>query len=195
MTPAFGTGAAVVSLADGSTLGSIDQVFFDPRRMAVAGFTFHHGGGLFGGGSTGLVDISDVHAFGPDAITISDVSVIRSELAIESQRGDLLDLEELIHRPVLTVAGTRVGRVAAVQFGDTSYRLVALDVAGERQDERLRIAVDDIKTIGDDLIIVADRYNTAPQHGEASRPLRVIRPAIAPEEPASRRQQRHARGA
>ncbi|MCC7021913.1 MAG: hypothetical protein IT338_03750 [Thermomicrobiales bacterium] len=178
MTPAFGKDATVVSLADGSTLGAIDQVFFDPRRMAVVGFSFHHGGGSFGGGTTGLVDLSDVHAFGPDAITIGDLSVIRSELALGEKREDLLDLEELIHHPGMTEAGTRVGRVA-----------------GERQDERLRIGVDDIETIGGDLIIVADRYSTAPQLVEASRPARVIRPVAAPEEPATRRQERHARGA
>ena len=54
-------GTPVISLTDGSTLGAIDHVYFDPDRLAVVGFTFHKGG-LFGGGTSGLVDIADVHA-------------------------------------------------------------------------------------------------------------------------------------
>ena len=79
MTTRLVKGTPVISLADGSTLGAIDHVYFDPARLAVVGFTFHKGG-LFGGGTSGLVEIADVHAFGPDAVTISDISVVASNI-------------------------------------------------------------------------------------------------------------------
>jgi sporulation protein YlmC with PRC-barrel domain len=163
-------GTPVVSLADGSTLGAIDHVYFDPARLAVVGFTFHQGGGIFGGGSTGLVDIADVHAFGSDAVTIDDASVVRSEVAIETRRSELLDLESLLHRTVITDGGTRVGRVAAIQFGDASHRLTAIDVVDADAERPYRIPAEKIRTIGEEWIIVAD----ADAEPAARRPLRVV---------------------
>jgi uncharacterized protein YrrD len=172
-------GTPVISLADGSTLGTIDHVYFDPERLAVVGFTFHKGG-LFGGGTSGLVETTDVHAFGPDAVTITDISVVQNDLAVETRRGDLLDLEDLLKRPVMTDSGTRLGHVAAIQFGDASHRLTAIDVVATGSGEQCRIAADEIQAIGDELIIVADPSAvTATDEAPRSRALRVVtaRPA------------------
>jgi uncharacterized protein YrrD len=172
-------GTPVISLADGSTLGAIDHVYFDPERLAVVGFTFHKGG-LFGGGTSGLVDIADVHAFGPDAVTITDISVVQSDIAVETRRGKLLDLEDLLKRPVMTDGGTCLGHVGAIQFGDASHRLTAVDVVAAGSGEHGRIAADEIQAIGDEFIIVADP-SAVPAADEvpATRPLRVVtaRPA------------------
>ena len=166
-------GTPVVNLADGSTLGAIDHVYFDPARLAVVGFTFHHGGGIFGGGATGLVDVADVHAFGSDAVTIDDASVVRSEVAIEARRSELLDLESLLHRTVMTDGGERVGRVAAIQFGDASYRLMGIDVDDGETNRPRRIAADAIRAIGEEWIIVAEPEAATLAH-PARRPLRVV---------------------
>src|SRR5919107_2881156 len=148
-------GTPVISLADGSTLGTIDHVYFDPEHLAVVGFTFHKGG-LFGGGTSGLVEIADVHAFGTDAVTITDVSVVHNDLALEARRGDLIDLEELLKRKVMTESGTCLGHVGAIQFGDASHRLTALDVIATGSSEHGSIPGEEIRAIGDELIIVAD---------------------------------------
>lgn len=167
-------GTSVVSLADGATLGTIEHVYFDPDRMAVVGFTIRHGGGLFGGGTTGLVDMSDVQSFGPDAVMVTDVSVVRSELAVETSHGELVELETILHRTVMTESGATVGHVAAVQFGDHSYSLKALEVVGAGRHARGRIAADDIHTIGEDLIIVAEP--TRPAVPVSSRSRRTVHP-------------------
>lgn len=166
-------GMPVVSLADGARLGTIDHVYFDPRRRVVVGFTFHQGGGLFGGGTSGLVDISDVHAFGPDAVTVNDISVVRSELAVETNQTPLVDLESLVDRTVMTEGGALVGRVAAIRFGDASHSLVALDVVGEGS-HRGRIGAREIQTIGPELIIVADPARTMPRPAAERARLRTI---------------------
>ena len=180
MTTRLVKGTPVISLADGSTLGAIDHVYFDPKRLAVVGFTFHQGGGLFGHGSSGLVDITDVHAFGSDAVTIDDVSVVRSDLVVEPMREHLLELEHLLKRDVMTEAGTLVGQVAAVQFGDGSYKLTALDVIEAESHEHLHIGADQIQTIGEELIIVADRAAVAAKPGQPKQPLHVVtsRPTV-----------------
>ena len=177
MTTRLVKGTSVVSLADGATFGVIDHVYFDPVRMAVAGFTFHQRSGLFGvgSGSSGLVDISDVHAFGSDAVTVRDVSVVRSEMAVDANDRGFLELETLLNRPVMTDNGTTVGRVAAIEFGDTSHALVALDVVGEGSDDHGRILATDIQTIGADLIIVGDPSAAPVRNRVSSRPvLRTI---------------------
>jgi len=179
MTTRLVKGTPVISLADGSTLGTIDHVYFDPERLAVVGFTFHKGG-LFGGGTSGLVEIADVHAFGPDAVTITDISVVQNDLAVETRRGDLIDLEDLLKRPVMTDSGTRLGHVAAIQFGDASHRLTAIDVVATGSGEHCRIAAGEIQAIGDELIIVADPSAvTAADEAPRARALRVVtaRPA------------------
>ena len=188
MTTRLVKGTPVISLADGSTLGTIDHVYFDPERLAVVGFTFHKGG-LFGGGTSGLVEITDVHAFGPDAVTISDISVVQNDLAVESRRGDLLDLEELLKRPVMTDSGTRLGHVAAIQFGDASHRLTAIDVLATGSDEQCRIAAAEIQAIGDEMVIVADPSAvTAAEVAPRARALRVVtaRPAGSRDDRAHR---------
>jgi uncharacterized protein YrrD len=180
MTTKLVKGTPVVSLADGATLGTIEHVYVDPGRKAVVGFTIRHGGGLFGGGTAGLVDISDVHSFGPDAVMVNDVSVVRSQLAVETGHGELVELESLLHRTVMTEGGTAVGHVAAIQFGDHSHALKALDVVGEGRYDRGRIAADDIQTIGLELIIVAEPSGPAmtlasrSQHGALHQPTRLI---------------------
>jgi uncharacterized protein YrrD len=179
MTTRLVKGTPVISLADGSTLGTIDHVYFDPERLAVVGFTFHKGG-LFGGGTSGLVEITDVHAFGPDAVTITDISVVKNDLAVETRRGDLLDLEDLLKRPVMTDSGTRLGHVGAIQFGDASHRLTAIDVVATGSGEQSRISADEIQAIGDELIIVADPSAvSAADAAPRARALRVVtaRPA------------------
>ena len=181
MTTRLVKGTPVISLADGSTLGAIDHVYFDPERLAVVGFTFHKGG-LFGGGTSGLVEIADVHAFGPDAVTITDVSVVHCDLALEAKRGDLIDLEELLKRTVMTESGTCLGHVAAIQFGDASHRLTALDVLVSGSGEHCPIAAGEIQAIGDELIIVADPSAvTATDEARSHRALRVVtaRPAAS----------------
>ena len=188
MTTRLVKGTPVVSLADGETLGSIDHVYFDPERLAVVGFTFHKGG-LLGGGTSGLVETTDVHAFGPDAVTITDISVVKNDLAVESRRGDLLDLEELLKRPVMTDSGTRLGHVAAIQFGDASHRLTAIDVVAAGSDEHCRIAAAEIQAIGDEMIIVADPSAvTAADKAPRARALRVVtaRPAGSRDDGAHR---------
>lgn len=51
-------------------------------------------------------------------MTITDVSAVRSELVVESYKDTLLDLEELLHRTVMTESGSRIGRVRSIQCGN-----------------------------------------------------------------------------
>ena len=76
MTTRLVKGTPVISLTDGSTLGAIDHVYFDPDRLAVVGFTFHKGG-LFGG-DVGAGRYRGCPRFWSGRCPITDVSVVHS---------------------------------------------------------------------------------------------------------------------
>lgn len=147
-------GTAVVSLGNGAKLGAVDHVYLDPRQKRIVGFSFHQGG-LFAK-TSGVIDIADVHGIGPDAVTIDDVSAIRSDLVLEAKGRDLVDLDDLLGRKVITAGGSLVGKVAAIRFGEDSHALVGLDVVpGDHQEHRL-VPADRIEQLGTELIVVAD---------------------------------------
>ncbi len=154
MSTKLAKGTAVVNLADGSKLGTIDTVYLDPERKEIAGFSFHQGGFL--GKTTGMVDASDVHAFGTDAVTVPDASVVRSELAIGARREELIELESLLKRKVLTAGGTYVGQIVSVRFGHDSHRLTAVEVSSGFFRENRLLPADVVVQLGTELVLVAD---------------------------------------
>lgn len=155
MTPKLTRGTPVISLAEGTTLGVVDRVYFDPERLAVVGFTIRQHGGLLGGGPTGVIDIADVRAFGPDAVTIDDVGAVRSELAVAAVAASLIEMEALLGRAIVTAGGRRLGRIAEVIFDEDSHQLLTFVVEMDDGGQR-RIAAADVATVGEDLVVVAE---------------------------------------
>ncbi len=149
-------GTAVVSLDDGAKLGKIDHVYLDPARKEIVAFSFQHGGGLLGGKTSHLVDVADVHGIGQDAVTLDGAAVVRSELAVAAKRAELVDLEDLLKRTVITESGTVIGQVAAIGFGLDTYRLTGIEVSPGFFKTRATIAAEEIENIGEELIVVAD---------------------------------------
>lgn len=148
-------GTAVVSLADGAKLGTVDRVFLDPTSKAIVGFTFHSGG-FFGHRSASMVDVADVHAIGPDAITLTNASAVRSEVAIGARCDGLIDLDDLLKRKVITEGGQLVGQVTAIEFDQDAYALARIEVAAGGGAPDAAIPAARITNIGTDLIVVAD---------------------------------------
>lgn len=169
MSTKLAKGTSIISLNDGRKLGTIQHIYFDPEHKAVVGFSFSQGGGLFCNKTTGLVDVTDVHAFGPDVVTIDDASSVHSELAARGL-DNLIDLEDLLKRKVVTAGGEILGQVAAIHFHQDSYRLTALDVSPGLLQQNTTVPGGDVNHIGDELIIVAD-----PVSGVAAE--RVLAPA------------------
>lgn len=167
-------GTAVVSLGDGAKLGTVDRVYLDPERKRIVGFSFH-AGGLFAK-TSGVVDIADVHGIGPDAVTIDDASAIRSQLVLDARECDLIELDDLLRRKVITEGGAFVGQVAAIRFGEESHGLTAIDVSPGAHQETRSIPADRIQRIGTDLIVIADAAEQRPvvqQHPAVGRLVRV----------------------
>jgi uncharacterized protein YrrD len=157
-------GTAVISLADGAKLGAIDHVYLDPRRKEIVGFSFHSGG-LFGKTSN-MVDVSDVHSIGPDAVTLTDTSAVRSEIAINAKCEDLIELDDLLKRKVVTEGGTFVGQVTCIEFGLDSYRLTQIAVSSGLMRGTDTIHADDILNVAGELVVVSDAVCGAEAGGQ-----------------------------
>ena len=147
-------GTAVVSITDGEKLGTIDHVYLDPNSKRIVGFSFHSGGFL--GRSSAVVDVGDVYAIGEDAVTLNDASAVRSGLAVQSKTGDLIDLEDLLKRKVMTQGGTYVGQVASVEFGQPSYHLTQIEISPGHFKGHETIPAADIVSLGGELVVVSD---------------------------------------
>ncbi|CAA9580714.1 MAG: hypothetical protein AVDCRST_MAG19-3930 [uncultured Thermomicrobiales bacterium] len=147
----------MVSLADGTELGSVEHVYLDPTRKLIVAFSFQSGGGLFGGKARSLVDVADVHAIGPDAITITDAAAVRSEMAIGDRCHGLIELDDLLKRKVMTERGEHLGQLTAIHFEQGSYRVSSIEVShGRLHPETTSIPAAQLGQIGDDLILVTD---------------------------------------
>ncbi len=92
---------------------------------------------------------------GPDAVTVDDVAGVRSEVALAT-RDDLVDLEELLKRKVLTESGALVGEIRSIQFDQDSYRLTGIEVSPGAFQGNTVIPADEIVNLGAELVVVAD---------------------------------------
>ncbi len=160
-------GTAVVNLGDGAKLGTVDHVYFDPDTKRVVGFSFHQGS--FFGKTSGVIDMADVHGVGPDAVTITDASAIRSQLVLEARECELIELDDLLKRKVMTESGRYVGEVAAIKFGEASHGLTAIDVSPGNHEDNRSISAERIQQIGSDVIVIADAVERLPAAGRLVR--------------------------
>ncbi len=150
-------GLAVISIADGTKLGSINHLFVDPAGKRVVGFSVGSGHGLLSHEpDQGLiVDAGDVHSLGPDALTLTDASAARGESTNTAYSG-LVDADQLTKRKALTEGGTLVGQVASLEFDPVTYRLTGIEVSPGFFKSNRMIPIEQVTNIGEELVKVAD---------------------------------------
>jgi len=150
-------GIAVVSIADGTKLGTVDEVYVDPSDRRVVGFTLHSGGGGFLSRHRhdGLIDVSDIHSLGADALTLDDASKVQDD-APKARDAGLLSIDELVKRKVVTENGTYVGQIATVEFDETDFRLAQIEVSPGFFKSNKHVPSNLVRSLGGDVVIVAD---------------------------------------
>ena len=150
-------GIAVISIADGRKLGTVDHIYFDPLEKKVVGFAVSSGGGLLSPemGSGGIIDAADVHSLGQDAMTVKDGSALRGD-DVSERYSSLVDIGDLIKEKVVTEGGELVGQVVSIEFDQTSYRLQEVEVSPGYFKSNKRVPADQVTSIGQDVVIVAD---------------------------------------
>jgi uncharacterized protein YrrD len=148
-------GLAVISIADGAKLGTIDDIYLDPAAKRVVGFSVA-GGSVGGAPDAGLtIDATEVHTLGQDALTLADMTSPHGA-GVSAAYGSLALLEDLAKRKVVTEGGTHVGQVASVEFDEQTFALTQVEVSPGFFRTNRSVTADQLVSIGEDVVVVAD---------------------------------------
>jgi uncharacterized protein YrrD len=150
-------GIAVVSLADGSKLGTCDDFFFDPATAALAGLRVKTG--LL---THRLLPVSAIHMFGEDAITTAAEDALQHESDDKSVSG-LPRATDLHDYKVMSAGGNSIGVVGDVILDvstPTACRIAAFELSGGFR-ERLRgkyiaFPASQVQRYGQDVLVLPD---------------------------------------
>jgi uncharacterized protein YrrD len=148
-------GMAVISIEDGTKIGTISRVYVDPMQKRLVGISVDPGSSLIEADSTKLIDVTDVHSLGPDALTIEDASKIEGN-ETNARWMDLIDMDRMTNDKVVTEGGEHVGGVAAVQFNPRDFLLTGIEVSPGFFKTNKFVPIDMVTTIGPDMMIVAN---------------------------------------
>jgi sporulation protein YlmC with PRC-barrel domain len=156
-------GKPVVSIAEGTKLGSVDEVLLDDSYLQLAALVIG-GGGLFGGHRQ-AVAYSAVRGIGPDAVMVSGRDAVQ-EVVEPSSLGVTHRLGEL-HQEVMSESGVHLGRVEAVEFDPQTGGLTTLWFApsgatGQEGNGQGSVSREDIVNVAEKMVVVRQ---TAPQRG------------------------------
>jgi sporulation protein YlmC with PRC-barrel domain len=150
-------GLTVINLADGTQVGTVDQVFLDLEAKQVVGFSITNGVGPFGGArdNAPTVAASGVHSLGPDALTLDDVSAAHAAW-VAAAFGSVVPLDDVVGRRVVTERGANIGDVVSLGFDETTFAVTDVEVSPGFLKSHTHIPLDQLLRIGQDVLIVAD---------------------------------------
>lgn len=177
-------GLAVISIADGAKLGTIDEVYVDAQAMRIVGFALKPEGGRVSADAPNLIDVDDIHALGADAVTLNDTNAIRGDRTRSTMLG-LVAMDDLTKRKVVTEGGTYVGQVAGLEFDERSFQMTEVEVSPGFFKSNKHVPTDQIVNVGE-MVIVDDTVcavegETTEAAGDADRRFVVGDVTPAPE--------------
>jgi len=160
-------GISVVSLDAGEKLGSVNDIIFDDDGHAVAALGVHVASGSRAADlpEPSWLTAKDVHAIGPDALTVQSASVLQAS----PPAGATLHLDDLLKRKVVTESGVYVGQVASVEVADNGPDVTAIEVSPGLLKSNRMVPIDQVSNIGEEMVIVTDAA-VADQSGGESEP-------------------------
>lgn len=150
-------GLTVINLADGTQVGTVDQVFLDLAAKQVVGFSITNGVGPFGGArdKAPTVAASAVHSLGPDALTLDDVTAAHAAW-VGATYGPVVPLDDVVGRRVMTEGGANVGDVVSLGFDNRTFAITEVEVTPGFLKTHTHIPLDQLVRIGQDVLVVAD---------------------------------------
>ena len=150
-------GLTVINIADGTQVGTIDQVFLDLAAKRVVGFSITNGVGPFGRArdNAPTVAASGVHSLGPDALTLDDVTAAHAAW-VGAAYGTLVALDDVVGRGVMTEGGVNLGNVVSLAFDERSFAITEVEVSPGFLKTNTHIPLEQLVRIGQDVLVVTD---------------------------------------
>ena len=151
-------GRPVISVQEGSNLGGVSGVVFDPTSRRVV--YLRVGGGLLRAGK--LAPFGAIRSIGPHAVTLESAAAMVEQLN-QSERASYT--EHLGDRPVVSESGSRMGHVTDYQLDTTTGQVMRFCVKADPGTflqgligggQVGEIPAEQVTSIGHDAIVVAD---------------------------------------
>jgi uncharacterized protein YrrD len=163
-------GLPAVDAIDGERIGIVERAYLDPAARRIVGFAVGTGAHLFASESSRMVDVGEIVGLDAEALYVRDPSAVTG--AETTRRyGDLIDLDDVGRRHVVTEGGTALGAIASAEFDERGFALVGLEVAPGHFRRHTAIPVEQVVTIGPELVIVRDEVAApAPEPVAAAMP-------------------------
>jgi uncharacterized protein YrrD len=161
-------GLPVIGVADGATLGTVDDVYVDVEARALLGFAVG-GGASLAGLESAYLDPSDIRSIGADAVMVDNREAMRGE-EVRTQIGALVNIDSLMKRNVMTEGGVNVGTVADVEFEPPDYAFTHIEVSPGLFKTNAMIPIAQVVSIGPEQIIVSNAVGAekTPDDAEAT---------------------------
>src|SRR5688500_5872879 len=112
-------GLAIVSITEGTKLGRVEEVVFDPQPMRVTALL------VSGEGQTFAIPFEKITNIGTDAIMVDSSQVTQARSQGDTLSG-LPTLRQLTGLKVVDEAGTLVGVVAGIDIDGPTGRVLTL---------------------------------------------------------------------
>jgi sporulation protein YlmC with PRC-barrel domain len=150
-------GLAVVSIAEGTRLGRVDDLLIDTAEWRVVALHCSDQGRRF------IVPFQHVRNIGKDAITVESSQVTQID-GQGAQTPNTLRLDDFLKLKAVDEAGTFVGTVNQLDIDPTSGRLVSLDahkggVMG-LGGTTTTVAAEHIRAVGPEIVTVANMQSS-----------------------------------
>ncbi len=153
-------GMAVVSITEGTRLGRVEDLLFDPQSLRVAALQVSSDSGTF------ILPIDQVQSIGTDAVIVENGQVLQA-FNKGGAYGTLPGLSQIKRRKVVDGTGTVVGSVTGIDVDPiggqlmslTSHKGGVLGLGGTTTT----IEAAAIRSIGPEVITVAADATPAPQ--------------------------------
>ena len=149
------TGTAVVSIADGERIGVVTEILFDKDVTGLFSVVVGTGGvGMLSAQppESRWIAASDIHAIGPDALTVQVKTVVKED----APASDVTPLNILMNEKVVSEGGTEIGHLTSLDLDETDFKVRAFEVSPGFFRRNVMIERSDVVTIGPELIIVSD---------------------------------------
>ena len=108
-------GRAVVSLIEGTKLGSIEQPLFDLHLHRLLAFEMRGDDGIF------FIPFGLVKSIGADAVTVASHQVVQNDLV-----DTLVELDQVMHLKVVDQAGTFAGTITQIDIDPATGEVVRI---------------------------------------------------------------------
>jgi len=109
---------------------------------------------------------------------LDDARVVHDLVLMDGANRNLIELDHLVKRDVMTDDGARLGHIVGLDFDPRTYRLVQIRIDDRRRVAEMLIAGSGIVSIGEEIIVVRQPAAFSGVTARAISPTRQPTPII-----------------